>query len=251
MIKKERKGTINLEKFLSSLHNKGGLIEYLSGYKNFSKDKAEFNCKKHGVYKSIPRIVLIRDGHGCPDCTELCRRKPVCGVGINDVLGYEILDYYLWYNIIRRSSVTEGCYKDVTFHKDWILFSNFLKDLPEIDNFKMKKIAGWQLDKDLLSGKDKIYSKETVCFLPDEINSCLATGKGGKVGVAFDYEIGKYFALVTLNGKRRRFGSFETQSEAHDKYKEVKLIEIKRLAEKYKGDITEKCYNALLNWEHY
>ena len=96
MIKKEkkvRKSDFDLDWFLEELKNKTSGIKYLSGYRTYSRDKSVFECVKHGKYSTIPHLVLKRDGKGCPSCTELARRKPVCGVGNNDVLDYNKRDY--------------------------------------------------------------------------------------------------------------------------------------------------------------
>lgn len=180
--------------FLRQLQEKGSPIRYIIGYKNFSRQKAIFNCSKHGDYKAVPRLVLIRDGHGCPSCTELLRRKPICGVGNNDVLDYDRQDYYLWYNVVRRGTGSLKNYENVSCHEDWLKFSNFLKDLPSIDNFIMREKQGWELDKDLLSGENKLYSRDTTCFLPREINASIALGENEHniIGAMFDKEINKF-----------------------------------------------------------
>ena len=253
MIKKENKNSENnfdLCWFLDKLKENTTGIEYISGYRTYSRHKSVFECVEHGKYSTIPHLVLKRDGKGCPSCTELARRKPVCGVGNNDVLGYDRRDYYLWYNVVRRGTVTLKSYEDVTCHEDWLTFSKFLEDLPLIDNFEMRESCDWELDKDLLSGDRKIYSKDTTCFLPREINSCIAVGKNEDniVGVIFDKEISKFFACLMMNGRRRRFGSFYTTGEAFEKYKELKMAEVSRLAEKHRSNLTDRVYEALKAW---
>lgn len=247
---KIRKNRFNLSWFITELENKAIGIEYISDYHRYSLGKAVFECKEHGRYISIPHLVIKRNGNGCPSCTELSRRKPVCGVGNNDVLGYDRKDYYLWYNVVRRGTVPLKNYDKVKCHKDWLTFSNFLKDLPLIDNFIMREKQGWELDKDLLSDDNKIYSKDTTCFLPREINASIAIGEDeyNITGVMFDKEINKFFAYVVLDGKRRRFGSFTTIKDAHNKYVELKRGEVLRLAEKYKSNLTDRVYDALKSW---
>lgn len=251
--KTEKGVRVKLEDFLTLLECKGSPVEYVSGFKSYTRTKSLFKCRLHGSFKSIPRLVIKNNNHGCKGCIKTNRKNLACGVGVNDATDYNIEDYYLWYNVIRRSNMKTDCYGNVSCHADWLRLSVFLNDLPNIDNYKMRDSSGWVIDKDLLSGENKIYSKDTTCFLPDEINNSLAIGgKSRKTrGAIFDREIGKYFALVMLDGKRRRFGSFETKEEAHEKYKEEKLSEIKRLAEKYKEDLTERCYQALLGWQHF
>lgn len=226
------------------------MVEYIAGFSNYTKGIGVFKCKKHGIFEATPRSVIVGKVDACPSCITLSRRTPICGIGINDVLCYDRQDYYLWYNVVRRGTFSLRGYSKVTCHEDWLLFSKFLEDLPFIDNFHMRKDAGWELDKDLLSIGNKIYSKYTTCFLPTEINACIAVGEcsNKKLGAIYDKEINKFYAYLVLDGKRKRFGSFETRDSAHEKYKEIKKTEVNRLAEKYKSNLTDRVYEALKAW---
>ena len=252
---KKRGEAITLEEFLILLKKAAPTVAYVKGFLSYSKGRAVFNCEKHGEFEAKPRQVVVSCGSSCKQCFNEKRseRSFVNGVGKNDVTA-DVQGrreyYYLWYNVVRRGVRLKGNYESVDCCERWFKFSNFLEDLPHIDNFNMRE-RGWELDKDLLSKKKKMYSKETTCFLPREINNCLAvSGKDSKFrGVCYDNEIYKYFASTMLDGKRRRFGSFKTYEEAHEKYKEVKSLEVKRLAEKYKENLSERTYNALISWD--
>lgn len=245
-----KKEKVTLDLLLSLLKDKEGLVEYISGFSNSSRGKSIFKCKSHGVFEAAPRSVILGQVNACPSCNTIARRTPICGVGTNDVLDYDRQDYYLWYNVVRRGTTLVRAYGKVTCHEDWLRFSNFLEDLPFIDNFNMRDKSSWVIDKDLLSPEDKIYSKDTTCFLPCEINACIAVGEcsNKKLGTVFDKEIKKFYAYLVLDGKRRRFGSFETRDAAHEKYKELKKVEVSRLAEKHKPNLTDRVYEALKAW---
>lgn len=247
---RSKNNKVTLERFLILLKEKQGVVEYIADFSNYTKGISIFKCKKHGIFEATPRSVIVNKVDACPSCITLSRRAPICGIGTNDVLCYDRRDYYLWYNVVRRGTFPLRGYGKVTCHEDWLLFSNFLKDLPLIDNFNMREEQGWELDKDLLSGDNKIYSKDTTCFLPSEINACIAVGESSdkKLGAPYDEEINKYYAYLVLDGKRKRFGSFETRDSAHEKYKELKKTEVNRLAEKYRSNLTDRVYEALKAW---
>ncbi|WP_270574735.1 hypothetical protein [Bacillus glycinifermentans] len=109
--------------------------------------------------------------------------KSIAGVGYLGFANYKGNEkiYHVWRGILRR------CYdprrKDfhryggsgVTVSKEWFSFEQFLKDVPKLpgwdsDKFERGEI---QLDKDLLSGEGKTYSKETCCFLSPKMNTAL------------------------------------------------------------------------------
>ena len=111
----------------------------------------------------------------------------------------------------------------------------------------------WVLDKDILVKGNKIYSSETCCFVPPEINGCftLRTLNRGElpIGVSKNRYGLPYKARCGYNGERVLIGNYKTPEEAFQAYKSVKMEEILRLAEKWKGKIDDKVYQALLQWK--
>lgn len=49
--------------------------------------------------------------------------------------------------------------------------------------------------------------------------------------------------------KNKNLGTFNTPEEAFEAYKQVKEVYIKELTNKYKEQITEACYQALINYK--
>lgn len=144
----------------------------------------------------------------------------------------------------------QSTYSDCTVCDEWLLLSNFKKWFDE--NY----IEGYALDKDILVKGNKVYSPETCCFVPNEINTLLTKRQNyrGKlpIGVTINNKSSNYIATINLNGKKRKYvGSFSTPDEAFEAYKEAKENHIKEVAEKYykEGTISEKVYNALMNYE--
>lgn len=89
------------------------------------------------------------------------------------VNGVPTREYNLWKNMIRRCYSGEekfSTYANVTVYERWLVFANFLEDLPFIENYQWwlenenQYIA---LDKDLkqIGVENKVYSLETVKFV--------------------------------------------------------------------------------------
>ena len=109
----------------------------------------------------------------------------------------------------------------------------------------------FQLDKDLLSKGNKIYSENTCVFLPLEINSALAIKDSNhkKFHVGVRKNRNKYEAICCINSKSTYLGLFDTEIEAFKAYKQAKESYLKELANKWKGKIDDRAYNALLNYQ--
>ena len=230
-------------------------------------------CKTCGLkFEQTPQAHL--HGEGCPDCSgkkisdalkgkvNIFRRQTKCyGVGICDIPFSTYSSdkvqqaYGLWSNIIARScndSVKDKhkTYKDCSVCIEWLLFSNFLKWFNDPTNGYKE---GYSVDKDILVKGNKVYSPDTCCFVPREINSLLTKSNATRgvypIGVS---KRGKRFsARSNFYGKTKRLGMFDTPEEAFQAYKQAKEAYIKDIATQYykDGKITEKVYDALMKYE--
>ena len=112
---------------------------------------------------------------------------------------------------------------------------------------------GWQLDKDILIKGNKIYSEDTCCFVPAEINTLIlkADRIRGKypIGVYEDKQVGKFKVRISVEGKQKHVGRYYCEKEAFYAYKVAKEQYIKEVANKWKGQIDVRVYEALINWE--
>lgn len=101
-----------------------------------------------------------------------------------------------------------------------------------------------------------MYSPETCCFVPKEINR-LFENKSKKlycnrqlhIGIQFDKHRGKYLAEITVKGKRKHIGRFDTIDEAYECREIERKYLISKLIEEYYGSnkITRKVYEAIKN----
>ncbi len=111
---------------------------------------------------------------------------------------------------------------------------------------------GWEFDKDLLIKGNKVYSEDTCVFIPREINVLLTQHNARRgeypIGVSL-HKTGKYQANISTGGKLKYLGLYESKELAFCKYKEVKELYAKTLANKYKESLHEAAFSALMNWE--
>jgi hypothetical protein len=149
---------------------------------------------------------------------------------------------------LKKHPTYQGCY----VCEEWLTFSNFLKWFEE--NYK----EGYELDKDLLSGKEnKVYSPKTCCFLPPRINKLLLTNKGRRRNIIGSSKKGNkweaFLSALDKDGKKIRvhIGYFDSPQEAFAAYKLAKESYVKEVAQEYydNNEITEKVYNALMNYK--
>ena len=172
------------------------------------------------------------------------------------VNGVMTKEYKLWQSMLER------CYSDV-YKKRYPTYEG----CEVSDNFKSFEYfyewchsqigfsnQGWHLDKDLLIKGNKVYSETTCVFLPKDINSLLtkSTASRGEylIGVYWHNTKKAFVAQVRKNkGKQEYLGLFKTEIEAFNAYKQAKESFIKEQANKWKGKIDIRAYNALMNYQ--
>ena len=177
--------------------------------------------------------------------------------------GKTLKEYRTWMHMIERCynniyKEKHPTYKDVTCCDEWLYYPNFYEWLHSQENFdKFVLLERSAIDKDILIKGNKIYSPETCCLVPGDVNGlfikqCSSRGKC-PIGVRYDKRRHRYVVTCrTHNDKSSQFlGEYNTFEEAFETYKDYKENLIKRIAqEEYnKGNITKKCYEAMMNYE--
>lgn len=195
--------------------------------------------------------------------------KSVFGIGY---YGGEIpkhstnLDYKCWdtwkgmlercYN--KKRIETQPTYKGCIVCEEWHDYQNFKVWFNE--NFielkdKNERVC---LDKDILVKGNKIYSPDTCCFVPNEINVLFTKTNKNRglypIGVYYKKKLNKYIAQCSEKigrdkKQQKHLGVFNTPKEAFEAYKQYKEMYIKKVADKYKGQIKDNVYEALYKWE--
>ena len=168
-------------------------------------------------------------------------------------------NYTVWYSMLQRCHNSKihkqkptysGCaisdnFKSLTYFLDWA-------KQQVGHNSRDGEGRKFHLDKDILIKGNKVYSEDTCCFIPGEINvlfgSSRATRGANPVGVYYDKVRENYQAYVRVNGKKCALGRYTTSDEAFYAYKKAKEAHIKDVANKWKEQIDIRVYNALMIW---
>ena len=182
------------------------------------------------------------------------------GVGSYKSRGEHREVYLLWTGMLNRVYCekqlenTISAYRDVTVCDEWLNFQNFAAWCYNEPFFKFKDDKGttYSLDKDLLVKGNKVYSPDTCCFIPQDVNCLIINGKGrrGKcpVGVHYSVRDNKFYATMKKNGEVTYLGIYTSSEEAFNVYKKAKEVHIKNVAEKWKGKVANKVYEALIKY---
>ena len=190
----------------------------------------------------------------------------VCGVGVlgtkypSEVNGVKTKEYDLWQSMLQR------CYSDVykkkrPTYEGCEVSDNFLH-YEYFYEWCNKQIGfgndgngnPFQLDKDLLIKGNKVYSEDSCVFIPQGINKVLTKRESMRgehlIGVHWHNASRAFKAQVSKSaGKQEYLGSFNTEIEAFNAYKTAKESFIKEQANKWKSQIDERAYNALMNYK--
>lgn len=188
----------------------------------------------------------------------------VFGVGIMEDADINFRDVYpkhkqLWQNMLSRcyndKTKYDGKYESCYVSDEFLHFKKFREWCDKQIGFNAKDNKGkaFALDKDILIKGNLLYSKDTCCFIPREINNLLLTTRK----LRGDLPIGvqrtktktvKFIAVLSKYGMQRQLGTYNTPEEAFYAYKQAKEAYIKEVANKWKGQIDPRAYDALMKW---
>ena len=212
-------------------------------------------------FETVARLSHIRNGKVKDPYS-----PSVYGIGVlgtkypSRVNGRNTKEYDLWQSMLTRCysdgfknkrPTYEGCevsdnFKSYEYFYEWcneqIGFGNDGNGNP------------FQLDKDLLVKGNKVYSENTCVFIPSEINSllikCTASRGEHLIGVYWSKTANAFVARVSRNkGGSEHLGLFKTEIEAFNAYKQAKESYLREQANKWKGKIDPRAYNALMNYQ--
>ena len=152
-------------------------------------------------------------------------------------------EYKIWRGVvIRGTNSLQESYSHTRISKDFLIFDDFLQWLEK------NKIRGdVELDKDLFSFEDfKIYSPETCCFLPREINLFLKDRRSKTI-----YFDGEVYYISNLFGERlpKAETIFKSQTDCMNFVNFCMTDKLRILANKYKDQILPHVYSRLLDFE--
>jgi hypothetical protein len=237
-----------------------------SAYLNTYHKLKDGDIVKIIYYKNCKNIIIEFD-YGYKINTSMIRLKTgnfkhpnqitVYGVGFIGYGNYNVSEnlvlYDKWKGILRRCYDEKTQEKHPTYigcsvDKRWHNFQNFAEWF--YNNWK-PWMSGWHLDKDILIKGNKVYSPETCCFVPAQINTLLINRKNDRgefpLGVSFNKRDKKYAIELPKNKKGKR--NFNTVEEAFVAYKTAKESYIKEVVNEWRDKIEESVYIALNNWK--
>jgi len=154
--------------------------------------------------------------------------------------------YNVWKRMLERCYSAEkqkanktyiGCKVD----KEWHNLETFTKW------FIKYYIDGWQIDKDLLSGSQKIYSKKTCCFLLPVLNVFLQEKQKNNISgfIEIQFVKNKWRASICINGKFKSLGVYQNIEDAKNAYRKAKKEKLLTLIEKYSDKLESRAIKAL------
>lgn len=118
--------------------------------------------------------------------------------------------------------------------------------------------TGFPLDyrvaKNLLDKNNTVYQSNKCVLVPIEVSAFLRNAKKSRSDLPIGVDHLKlnvsrpYIARLSIDKVRTTLGTHSTIEGAFQAYKVAKEAEAKRLAEKYKGKMSERAYNALINY---
>ena len=157
-----------------------------------------------------------------------------------------------------NSESAHKCYDDAEMCQEWqddpqLFIKQYLELYYEVPGESMA------VDKDLFGNGSKVYSPDTICILPQSINTLLANCKkhykDGEtpdnvlpLGVRYNGKINKYYSEITYFGTEDTITLpyRDTIDEAFADYKKFKECDIAITVSKYRDKIPEYIYEKLL-----
>lgn len=172
------------------------------------------------------------------------KRKLAFGVGVNDAdyqvhTALGICPYFrAWHNMLKRCycasyQKTQPTYEGCTVCDEWLTFSNFKA-------WMKKQDWRWnELDKDIAKPGNRVYSPATCLFVAREINALLNNRRqtAHPQGTYFDKHAGKYRAEITIGGRKRYIGVYDSEKDAGRAYRNTKAAHLRTVAMKQVGRV--------------
>ena len=243
------------------------------GETNISNEGCEMKIVEYKKANDI--IVEFQDEYKANVHTKYCHfkignvknpfYKSVYGTGFIGTGKYKVKEngkltkaYICWGNMLKR------CYDPYYLNKkptyidcyvcdEWLCFQNFCKWFYK--HYYEIKGKTMHLDKDILIKRNKIYSPETCCLVPNDINTLFVKRQNDRgiypIGVKLNKSKNKLEVTCSTLEKREFLGTFPLNRpfQAFYTYKIYKENYIKQVADEYKDLIPKELYNAMYRYE--
>ena len=243
-------------------------------YENFIKNEVLFESRCCGKFKILEylngddvTVEFVETNYITKTTSAAVRRGDIRDYWLPTVFGVGIMDIpnatkdplkkaarIKWQSMLTRcySSLYQNkypTYKGCEISESFKRFSTFLEWYISQVGFNQE---GWHLDKDIL-GCGKVYSPQTCCVIPNEINVALASisskhNAKNKFGIS-RRKNGRFAVYAHCGSINKYLGIFDTLEEALKAYKQAKESRIKWLANKWKDQIDLRVYEELMNYK--
>lgn len=251
---------IKISRLYEEKYNNQGCLMRIVECNNGTNITAEFQdkhkVKVHTNYNNFQKGLVKNPYH-----------PSVYGVGIIGIKypvsinSIRTKEYCVWHSLIKRcydpkTREKQPTYQTVSICEEWLLFENFCDWLRSQPNFDKWLNGGrWALDKDILIKRNKVYSLDTCCLVPQNVN-CLflkREAQRGKYPIGVRYREDGFVAICRnpFLDKAEEIGLYSTPENAfYQGYKPYKEDIIKRVAQiEYDNEnITKECYEAMMNY---
>lgn len=163
--------------------------------------------------------------------------------------------YQTWIDMIKRCyGSKQKTYHDCSVDKCFQNFQDFAEWAINQIGFGLKD---YHMDKDILCRDVKIYSKDTVLFIPKDLNMFLTNSKAARgeypQGVSFKKSHGRYCAQIKKFKEVQHIGLFDNIDDAVNAYKLAKESAAKEWLEIIKRDdiiVDPRVITWLENYEY-
>lgn len=178
----------------------------------------------------------------------------------NNYIGEGVYNEKRYLKIYTIWSYMFICHNNIC--NEWYNFQNFAYWYDNyISSLNIEYYRHYELDKDILQWNSpcKVYSPNTCCLVPKEINKALYSDYCKKRKCDYDLPKGVYkrqdkhifYTTISKYGKHINLGTYSSPEEAFEVYRYAKKEYIRELANKYYSinAIKWNVYHALYNIE--
>lgn len=138
------------------------------------------------------------------------------------------------------------------WEKDYLKFKTWFED--QVSKYPNDTIFNFEVDKDILVSGNKHYSPETCVVVPDFVNRFLTSRHNHRgtyaLGVSKEGNRVKFRSYISINGKRKQLGSYNTELEAHKAWLTAKLNELRHIQSLLPEDVAQSLIRIAVKLEN-
>ena len=239
-----------------------GKVFNSNSYGKFTVTSYEHSTRVHILFEAtggvnIARICSIRDGSVVDLLAKTNYGVGYIGYGYNSKCKEDQKLFKTWSGVLQRcydplwkgrhkSYEQANCSGYFLCASDFVAWCKSQIGYNSVDDFG-KTFA---LDKDILIKGNTRYSPRTCVFVPQEINNLILSNRKvrGDLPIGVTKGGDRFKARFSVNNEEVWLGYYNTELEAFQAYKEAKEQHIKDVANKWKGKVDPRVYEALMNW---